>query len=180
VYLSKVWNINYKRYFYEICDNFLSSLYTIIFGFPRYRISSKARARMKGIVYWYLGKYNTYGRVYVTTRAPHIFPYFVTDILLMREIVYQIVRKWVTSFLMRNNNKLWPLFPIHIGNHNLSNGPHARKEEEALQYVCLCLGEEKGHDPHELAVGHVRCVGLTHSNIHVVDFEEDGFKRLIF
>jgi hypothetical protein len=30
--------------------------------------------------------------------------------------------------------------------------------------------------PHELAIIHVRSVGITHSNIHVVDFEEDKFK----
>jgi hypothetical protein len=89
VYFSELWNINYKRYFYDICDHFLSPLYTIIFGFPRYRISSEARAGMKGIVDWYLGKYYTYVRVYGTTGAPHIFPYFVPDHLLMREISYQ-------------------------------------------------------------------------------------------
>jgi hypothetical protein len=73
VYFSKLWDIKYKRYFYDICDHFLSPLYTIIFGFPRYRISSEARVRMKGITDWYLGKYYTYVRVYGTIGAPHIF-----------------------------------------------------------------------------------------------------------
>jgi hypothetical protein len=72
------------------------------------------------------------------------------------------------------------MFPVHIGNYTISNGPHARKEEDSLQYVCLFLGEPKGHDPHELAVSHIRFVGLTHSNIHVVDFEEDKFKGVLF
>jgi hypothetical protein len=38
------------------------------------------------------------------------------------------------------------------------------------------LGEPKVHDIHELAIIHVIFVGLPHSNIHVVDFEEDNFK----
>jgi hypothetical protein len=81
---------------------------------------------------------------------------------------------------MRNSKKIWPLFPVHIGNYSLLNGQHARKEVEALQDLCLCLGSEKGHDPHELAVSHVRSMGLNHSNIHVVDFDEDRFKGVFF
>jgi hypothetical protein len=115
---------------------------------------------MKGVANWYLGKYYSYIMVYGTTRAPHILPYFVPDRLLMREIAYQTMRTWVTTLLLSSSKKLWPLFPIHIANYTLSNGPHARKEAKSLQDVCLCLGEAKGHDPHELAVGHVRSVGL--------------------
>jgi hypothetical protein len=140
VYCSELWNINYKRYFYDICDYFLSPLYTIIYGFPRHKISSEARAGMKGIIDWYLGKYYTYIRVYGTTGAPHIFPYFVPYRLLIREIAYQTMRTWVTSLLLNNSKKLWPLFPVHIGNYSLLNGQHARKEAEALQDLCLCLG----------------------------------------
>jgi len=51
--------MNYKKYFYNICDGFLSPLYNIIFGFPRYVISRESMAGMKGIEYWYLGKYYT-------------------------------------------------------------------------------------------------------------------------
>jgi hypothetical protein len=98
----------------------------------------------------------------------------------MREISYQTMGSGVTSLLLRNNKNIWPVFPVHIGNYTISNGPHARKEADALQDVCLCIGEPKGHDPHELVVSHIRSMGLTHSNIHVVDFEEDRFKGVLF
>jgi len=49
-----------------------------------------------------------------------------------------------------------------------------------MQELILCMGETKGHDPHELAIIHVRSIGLTHPNIHVVDFEEDKFKGTLF
>jgi hypothetical protein len=98
----------------------------------------------------------------------------------MREIAYQTIRIGVTSFLMSNSKKIWPHFLVHIGNYSILNGQHARKEVEALQDLCLCLGSAKGHDPHELAVSHVRYMGLNHSNIYVVDFDEDKFKGVFF
>jgi hypothetical protein len=49
VYFSKLWSINYKRHFYDICNLFLSPLYTILFGFPRHMISIESRTGMKGI-----------------------------------------------------------------------------------------------------------------------------------
>jgi hypothetical protein len=67
--------------------------------------------------------------------------------------------------------------PVNIGNYTLLNGPHARKEAEALQEICLCLGEPKGHDPKNLALNHVKYVGLTHPVIHVVNFCRGGFQR---
>jgi hypothetical protein len=60
VYCSELWDIKYKRYFYDICDHFLSPLYTISFWFLRYRISNESRYGMKGIVDWYIVKYYTY------------------------------------------------------------------------------------------------------------------------
>jgi hypothetical protein len=97
----------------------------------------------------------------------------------MREISYLTMGTGVTSLLLSSNKKLWPMFPINIGNYTISNGPHARKEEDSLQDVCLCLGEPNVHDPHEIAISHIRFVGLTHSDIHVVDFEEDKFKGIL-
>ena len=79
VYFFELWKINYKRYFYDICDYFLSPIYTVIYGFPRHIISSEPRARMKGIVDWYLGKYYTCVKEYGTTGAPHFFPCFVPN-----------------------------------------------------------------------------------------------------
>jgi hypothetical protein len=84
------------------------------------------------------------------------------------------------SLFMSSRKKMWPMFPMHIGNYTISNDGHAKKEAEALQDVCLCIGEPKGHDPHELVVGHITSVGLTHPNIYVVDFEEDRLKGVLF
>jgi hypothetical protein len=73
----------------------------------------------------------------------------------MRGITYQSIRIGVTSFIIRNSKKVWPLFLVHIGNYSLLNGQHARKEAEAMKDLCLFLGSEKGHEPHEQEMSHV-------------------------
>jgi hypothetical protein len=128
---------------------------------------------MKGIVDWFLCKYYSYIRVYGTTGAPHLLPYFVPDRLLMREISYQTMGSGVTSLLLISKQKSLAYFPNPHRELHHFQWPSCKKGGKTLQEIHLCLGEPKGHDPHELAVIHVRSVGLTHSNIHVVDFEED-------
>jgi hypothetical protein len=73
VYCFELWSINYKIYFYDICNYFLSPLYTVLFGFPRHKISIEAQTGMKGVADWYLGKYYSYIRVYGSTRGPTYF-----------------------------------------------------------------------------------------------------------
>jgi hypothetical protein len=97
----------------------------------------------------------------------------------MREITYQMMGFIFTMLLQTNIKILWPIFPLHIGSYFISNSQHARKEDETLQKLISCLSEPKGHDPHELAIIHVRSVSLTHPNIHVVYFEEDKFKGVL-
>jgi Icc-related predicted phosphoesterase len=134
---------------------------------------------MKGISNRFFYKCYSYIKVYGTTGASHLLPYFVPGHFLMREISYQTMGSRVNALLQINNKTLWPIFLIHIGSYTISNRQHARKEEESLKELIICLGDPKGHDPHELASIHVRYVGLTNSNIHVVDFEEDTFKGTI-
>jgi hypothetical protein len=37
IYCSKLWDVNYKEYFYNICDYFLAPLYKVIFGIYPHR-----------------------------------------------------------------------------------------------------------------------------------------------
>jgi hypothetical protein len=179
VYFSDLWSVNYRKNFYDLCNLFLAPLHSILFGFPRHKISFKTIYGMKGLADWFPYKYYSYIRVYGTTRALHLFTYFVLDHLLMREISYQTMGSWVTTLFQISSKKLWPVFPIHIRSYTISNCQHARKEEEALQELIQFLGEPKGHDPHEITIIHVKVFGLTHSSIHVVDFEEEKFKGIL-
>jgi len=133
---------------------------------------------MKGVVDWFFYKYLSFIGVYGTIGAPHLLPYFFLDQLLTREIAYQMIGSGVTTLLQASNKKPWPTFPLHIEIFSIFDAQHARKEVETLQELILCLGEPKDHDPHELAIIHIRFFGTTHPNIHNVDFEEDKFKGI--
>jgi hypothetical protein len=39
------------------------------------------------------------------------------------------------------------IFPIHLGKYSLLNKRHTEKEEKAIEEICLCTREKKGHDP---------------------------------
>jgi hypothetical protein len=104
----------------------------------------------------------------------------VPDKLLAQEVSYQTVEKGITTYLSEKNKKYWPNFPLHIGRYTLSNKPHAEKEVEALQEICLCTGKLKGHDPHNIVYDHIKSVKLTHPVIHEVNFVEDLFKGFSF
>ena len=77
VYFSQLWSVNYIKHFYNICYLFLTPLQSILFGFPRHRISFEARNGMKGVANQIFYKYYSYIRVYETTRSSHLLPYFV-------------------------------------------------------------------------------------------------------
>jgi hypothetical protein len=111
---------------------------------------------LKDIGDWYMGKYYTYVRIYGCTQAPHLLPKYVPNKLLAREIVYQTMEARITYFLSASNKKLWPRFPINVGRFTLTNVPHARKEVEALQEICLCTGEPRGHDLRGIVKEHVK------------------------
>jgi hypothetical protein len=80
-YCSYLWDINYNKYIYDICDCFLAPLHIIRSGYAPHRISREAIAYMKTIIDWYLGKNYTYIRIYVNSKAPHLLPKYVFDIV---------------------------------------------------------------------------------------------------
>jgi len=87
---------------------------------------------MKYIADWYLWKYYRYNGVYRNSKAPHLLPKYVLDKSLIQEISYQTIRIEIKSLLLGSSKNICPTFPINIGNYTLSNGPHDRKEAEAL------------------------------------------------
>jgi hypothetical protein len=78
------------------------------------------------------------------------------------------------------NKKYWPIFPLHIVNHTLSNKPHVEKEVEALRKICLCIGSIKGHDPRTVVYEHINVVKFSWQVVHEANFVEDLFRGAIF
>jgi hypothetical protein len=120
-----LWDINYKKYIYDIYEYFLVPLFIIIFNHPPHRVSQGAIIVIKEIGDWCIGKYYTYFKIYGCSQAPHILPKYVPKKLLAKEIAYQIVGDGTSYFLLEISKRLWPRFPIRVGRFTLLNVPHA-------------------------------------------------------
>jgi hypothetical protein len=77
IYFSELWDNNYKRYLYDICDHFMAPLFSVIFNHHPHRLSQGVIEDLKDIGDWYMGKHYTYIRVFGCTHAPHILPKYV-------------------------------------------------------------------------------------------------------
>jgi hypothetical protein len=128
MYISlELWDNNYKKYLYDICDHFLAPLFSVIFNQHPHRLSQGVIEALKDIGDWYMGKHYTYIRVFGCAHAPHILPKYVPNKLLGRDIAYQTMEEGITSFLAASSKRIWPRFPIKVGRFTLLNIPHARK-----------------------------------------------------
>jgi hypothetical protein len=114
-YFYQLWEVNFKKYFYDIYDYFLAPLYKSIYWFHPHRISPGAIKYLKEVGYWYMKKYYTYVSIYGATRPPHLLPKYVPDKLLAREVAYQPINKGFIAYLLEKNKMYWPNFLIHIG-----------------------------------------------------------------
>jgi hypothetical protein len=54
IYCSKLWAINCKNYFYEICDNFMISLYNMFKNQTTPRFSQESLNSIKEIGHWFV------------------------------------------------------------------------------------------------------------------------------
>lgn len=166
IYCGKLWASNFKKHFYEICDNFMAPLHSLVFNKPAPRLSIEARNTVRSIGDWYIQEFYTYIRILGHTSAPHLLPKYVPDWLVLREIAYQTMVEGVTALLSFHSKKTWPKFPIKVGIFTLLNGRHALKEAAAIKELCLCTGTLRRHDPKGFIEEHIKIVGLSPSYQH--------------
>lgn len=166
IYCCELWASNFRKHIYEICDNFMAPLHSLIFNKPAPRLSIEARNTIRSIGDWYIEEFYTYIRILGHTSAPHLLPKYVPDRLVLREIAYQTVVEGVTALLSSHSKKTWPKFPIKVGIFTLLNGPHALKEATAIKELCLCTGTLRRHDPKGFIEEHIKIVGLSPSYRH--------------
>jgi hypothetical protein len=91
VYFSILWENMQKKSYSLICDEFITWVYFIIFKkeFPRMYVATKKMITKVG--HWYLYEHTTYIRVFGATRAPHLLPAHVPNLLIVGEICYQTI-----------------------------------------------------------------------------------------
>ena len=72
------------------------------------------------------------------TEAPHLFPRYVLDKLLLKEFTFQLFEISQTIDLIRRKLKAWPKLPVPIGPYQILNHGHTIKELEGyLDYRWL-------------------------------------------
>jgi hypothetical protein len=67
-----------------------------------------------------------------STKAPHWFPHFVQDTLLLSEISYQTYVNGVAASLHKAKKGIWPHFPLSTGVYKIENFKQAKEEFSIL------------------------------------------------
>ena len=61
---------------------------------------------------WYMSPDGVYNRISGSTNSPHCLTHFVLDTLLLQEISYHTYVNGVDASLHKDENGLWPPFPL--------------------------------------------------------------------
>ena len=88
-----------------------------------------------------------YIRIVGSTKAPHWFPHFVLDTLLLQEISYQTYLNGVVAPLHRNKKGFWPPFPLSIGVCKIENFKQTKDEVGILASFKFKVVYFRRHDP---------------------------------
>jgi hypothetical protein len=87
VYCNKLWSLNAKQCFYEVCNNFMIPLHQLLYGYPPPRFSNDAMESISSIGDWFIEDTFSYISIYGCEAPPHVLPRYVPDRLVLREIV---------------------------------------------------------------------------------------------
>jgi hypothetical protein len=150
-------------------------MHRLFYGCEPPHISEAMTENIKEIEDWFIDEKFSYVRVYVFSIPPHALPKFLPDRLVCREVAYQIVKGEIGIELKAAQKKLWPSFPVHIGNFVLHNHGHSKVEAEALEEVKLVNIEHKKHDPYQLVNRHMMHCSLK-AYEHEKSIYDDMFK----
>jgi hypothetical protein len=104
---------------------------------------------------WYIEESFSYIRVYGCFTSPHALPKFLPDRLICREVAYQTVYVGITKELKATQKRVWPTYPIQVGEYSLLDFGHAKVEASALEDITLSSIEFKRHDPHKVVENHL-------------------------
>jgi hypothetical protein len=112
VYCKIQWKTKYKKDYDRICNKVFPTLYQVLFGEEAPCISPKGQAIVKEYGDWYMIPIRVYIRITGSTKPPHWLPHFVPNSLLLHKLYYQTFVNGVATSLHRNENRIWPLFPL--------------------------------------------------------------------
>ena len=103
-------------------------IYEVIFETKPLRMSCEAMEDLSRIWIWFGEGSLTYIIGLGSHSPPNLFPIYIPDKLLYREVPYQIIGHLITKYLKDSNKKFWPKFPLTFGTFSLYNYGHDKKE----------------------------------------------------
>jgi hypothetical protein len=75
-------------------------------------------------------------------------------------VAYQTVYAGITKELKATQKRVWPTYPIQVGEYSLLDFGHAKVEASSLEDIALSSIEFKRHDPHKVVENHLAQFGM--------------------
>ena len=128
IYCKILWENKYKNDYEWICNDQFAPIYRILFCEEALCLSLEGEHIVKEYRDWYMTFDGVYIRILGSTKAPHWFPHYVLDTLLLQNISYQNYLNGVAASLHKAKKGLWPPFPLSMRVHIIENFKHAKEE----------------------------------------------------
>ena len=114
IYYSKLWDTNYATRIYDICEQFLDSIYFSIFEKEALEFSAEAENFIATMGDWYVGESFSYIRIWGRNNV-HMLPKIVPNKLVLEEVAFHIINDGAYRRLIGPKKKYWPKFPLQLG-----------------------------------------------------------------
>lgn len=173
IYHQKLWKAHYKHHLYQVCNGFMLPIHYAIFDKPAPKISSQAEIDLTAIGIWFREEKFTYVRVFDSHAKPRVFPLYIPDKLLAREVAYQITSEGVTQTLRNKKKKVWPSFTLICGVYALHDFKHSEKEADKIKALDLSTLPNRRFDPNKVAYN-----ALEQEKLTKFDHKDDDFDDL--
>ena len=141
-----MWEGNFVRRIYDICDLFLGSMYHKIFKANAPTFSAKYRALITLHGDWYVKEYFSYFRIWGSNTV-HLLLRIVLDRMVLQEFSFQTVIDGAYPKLGKNKRKGWPRFPLSLDCLVIRNSAHATVLGKEIKIMKLGETSKRMHDP---------------------------------
>jgi len=106
--LFKIMGYKLEKYFCQICDSFMISLYNMFKNQTTSKFSQGSLNSIKEIGNWFVDNKFSYFKIYGCERELHLLPRYVLDRLVPREITYQRVFIGIATSLFKGKKRQCP------------------------------------------------------------------------
>lgn len=121
----------------------------------------------------------TYIRIYGATEAPHMFPKFVPNKLVLQEVAYRTLVNGVGAVLVRDKKLTWPPLPFWLGSYCFKDVKEAQAKVDTLEK--FHFGEERfrRHYPLKIVSSHYQVCKYKRTYESETQRDEEIHKRVV-